>query len=249
MLSAVTVGCQRFRMPPSPLFDIDLAAAFRKTVAMEQSLNGRYHVAGMAIPTSDMPGHRALHDRVTAALDTCVESQSVEFKESAAWRVLELKIVRTALAMANLRDGGLLIIGVGERGTAWDVSGISDEHLTTYDVDHVVETINRFASPPVAATMVTVSRNERRFLAIQIYEFGDTPIVCRRDGAGLRQGAVYVRPPGISQTTEIRSAEQMHDLLELAAEKRARRILETARRIGLEMPPSSRPFDEELGGL
>jgi predicted HTH transcriptional regulator len=203
----------------------------------------------MAFPTSDMPGHRALHDRVIAALDTCVESQSVELKESAPWKVLELKIVRTALAMANLRDGGVLVIGVGERGTEWEVSGISDEHLRTYDADDVVDAINRYASPSVAAMIVIVPRNERRFLAIQIYEFGDTPIVCRRDGAGLRQGAVYVRPPGVSQTTEVRSAEQMHDLLELAAEKRARRILETARRIGLETVPSSRPFDEELGGL
>jgi hypothetical protein len=41
----------------------------------------------------------------------------------------------------------------------------------------------------------------------------------------------------------------MHDLLELAAEKRARRILETARRLGLETMPAKKPFDDELGGL
>lgn len=204
----------------------------------------------MAIPTSDMTGHQALHRQVMVALDTCVESQSVEFKESASWKELEFKVIRTALAMANLRDGGLLVIGVGERGAEWDLSGISDEHLATFQVDDVVDAINRFASPPVSATIVTVKdRNGRRFLAIQVHEFADAPIVCRRDGSGLRQGAVYVRPPGFSQTTEVRSAEQMHDLLELAAEKRARRILETARRIGLEPSPARRPFDEELGGL
>lgn len=120
------------------------------------------------------------------------------------------------------------------------------------DVDDVVDAINRFASPPVSATIVTVTdRNGRRFLAIQVHEFGDTPIVCRRDALalGLRQGTVYVRPPGAAQTTEVRSAEHMHDLLGLAAEKRARRILETARRIGLEASSPRRPFDEELGGL
>lgn len=56
-----------------------------------------------------MPGHQALHKQVMAALDTCVESQSVEFKESAPWKDLEVKIIRTALAMANLRDGGVLV--------------------------------------------------------------------------------------------------------------------------------------------
>ncbi|HEX6087327.1 MAG TPA: hypothetical protein VF266_22540 [Thermoanaerobaculia bacterium] len=92
-------------------------------------------------------------------------------------------------------------------------------------------------------------RESRNFLSVQVFEFIDTPIVCRRDGPGLKQGAVYVRPPGVARTTEVRSADQMHDLLELAAEKRARRILETARRIGLETMPSRKPFDDELGGL
>jgi hypothetical protein len=47
----------------------------------------------------------------------------------------------------------------------------------------------------------------------------------------------------------------MHELLELAAEKRARRILETSRRIGLTYDQSvpkqgtSQRFDSELEGL
>jgi hypothetical protein len=207
----------------------------------------------MAIPTSDMHGHRALHDQVVLALDTCVESQSIDFKESAPWEALQFKIIRTALAMANLRDGGVLVIGASESDDRWNLTGISDGDLSTYDVDNVVDAIHKFASPSVGVALVLVAyRNERRFLAAQFSEFVDTPVVCRRDGplnSGLKQGAVYVRPPGLARTTEVRSAEQMHDLLELAAEKRARRMLETARRIGLETPPARKPFDEELGGL
>lgn len=43
----------------------------------------------------------------------------------------------------------------------------------------------------------------------------------------------------------------MHDLLELAAEKRATRILETARRIGLEdqAMAAAGQYDAELGEL
>ncbi len=45
-------------------------------------------------------------------------------------------------------------------------------------------------------------------------------------------------------------AEQMHVLLELAAEKRARRLLEVFHRIGLEAKPTERDkFDKELEGL
>jgi hypothetical protein len=42
----------------------------------------------------------------------------------------------------------------------------------------------------------------------------------------------------------------MQSLLELAAEKRARRILEVAHRIGLKASEtSSQKFEDELGGL
>ncbi len=206
----------------------------------------------MAIPTSDMPGHRALQDRVFAALDTCIETQSIDFKESAPWQALEYKIIRTSLAMANLRDGGVIVIGASEREQTWELTGISETDLATYVVDDVVDATHRYASPSVAVEIVLVPyRNDRKFLAINVREFAETPIVCRRDGPsqiGLKQGSLYIRPTGVARTSEVRTAEQMHDLLELAAEKRARRILETSRRIGLE-PQLGKPFDDELGGL
>lgn len=199
-----------------------------------------------------MPGHRGLHDRVHAALETCIERADVEFKASGEFRTLEQKIVKTAIAMANLRDGGIIVIGVSERDDAWQRTGIRDEDLATWNPDDLTDAINRYASPPVSVDLVLVPHGETRFLAIQVREFRDTPIVCKRDGgpnSGLRQGVLYVRPAGTARTSEVRTAEDMHDLLELAAEKRARRILETARRIGLEAPPARRPFDDELEGL
>jgi len=206
----------------------------------------------MALPTTDMPGHRALHERVQAALDTCVESQSIDFKESADVATLQYKLIRTAMAMANLRDGGVIVIGAGERGETWDLTGIRDEDLNSYNVDELTDAINRYASPPIAVELVLHYREGSRFLAVQVREFGDTPIVCRRDGppgAGLKQGVLYVRPAGVARTSEVRSAEDMQDLLNLAAEKRARSILETARRIGMQPPTPARRFDDELEGL
>jgi predicted HTH transcriptional regulator len=200
-----------------------------------------------------MPGHRGLHDRVHDALDTCVESENVEFKESADATTLQHKLIRTAMAMANLRDGGVIIIGASERGESWNLTGILDEHLGSYDADELTDAINRFASPPIAVNLILVPYREGpRFLALQVREFGETPIVCRRDGppgAQLKQGVLYVRPAGRPRTSEVRTAEEMHDLLDLAAEKRARRILETARRIGLETPTPARSFDDESEGL
>jgi predicted HTH transcriptional regulator len=156
--------------------------------------------------------------------------------------------------MGNLRDGGIIVIGVSERGKTWELTGISQEDLATYDVDVVVDVTNSYASPHVDLDIVIVQQSKgKAFLVIKANEFADSPLVCKKNGppqAGLLVGCVYVRPPGMARTERVNNAAQMHDLLELAAEKRARRILEVSRRIGLvsEYPVTKR-FDDELEGL
>ena len=207
-----------------------------------------------AIPTSDMPGYKRLHDRVFNALGRCQESQGIDFKESAPWESLKWRIICTALAMGNMRDGGIIVIGASEREQAWVLTGILQEHLDTYDVDTVIDVVNKYASTHVDLDIVIVKyQNGKDFLAIQIREFADTPIVCKKngpEGERLFEGAVYIRPPGLARTTKIMNASQMHDLLELAAEKRARRLLEVSRRVGLVPASTSKEkFDKELDGL
>lgn len=208
-----------------------------------------------AIPTSDMPGHIKLHQRVCNALDRCQEATNVDFKASATWDDLKFQLIRTIIAMANLRDGGIIIIGASENGDSWDLTGIQAEHLNSYDVDDVIDSVSKYASPPVGLELVMATyQNNKTFLAIQVHEFADTPIVCKRNAPDgnkkLCAGDFYVRPLGKPRTTKALSADEMHDLLELAAEKRARRILEVAHRVGLRTPQvATQKFDEELGNL
>jgi predicted HTH transcriptional regulator len=207
-----------------------------------------------AIPTSDLPGHQRLHQRTNSALETCQESQGVDFKESAAWEALKWRVIKSVLGMGNLRDGGIIVIGVSERGGSWNLEGISSDHLTTYNVDTVIDQINAYISPSVEIDIVSVrDKAGKIFLTIQVEEFSETPLVCKKngpDGMGLVEGATFIRPPGMAKTTKITNASQMHELLELAAEKRARRILEVSRRVGLVPSESSKElFDKELEGL
>jgi len=206
-----------------------------------------------AVPESTLPGHRLLHERVTAALGVCQEARAVEFKGSAPWRDLQFHIVRTGIAMANLRDGGIIIVGVSERSGSWHAEGILADHLETYDEDELNDLFTKHASPPVRLELVIVRHGSVPFLTIRVPEFDLTPVLCQREGpqsARLRKGAIYVRTLGKPQTMPAEDASHLHELLELAAEKRARRILETASRIGLTLPDSTRQaFDRELGGL
>lgn len=213
-----------------------------------------------AIPSSHLPGHGALHDRVTTALDRCIETPAVDFKESAVWAVLEFRIIRTCLAMANLRDGGVVVIGVAERNGAWVLDGIDPTDLKTYDPDTILDAVNRFASPVVEIEVVAALHQGKTFLAVAVAPFKEAPIVCKRDnqrqGAErLERGTVYVRPyDGSVRTTKVLDARHMHELLEIATEYRVAQFIETAKRTGAYAPgggtvATRRRFDDELGGL
>jgi len=206
-----------------------------------------------AIPDSSLPGHQKLHERVVAALDVRLESRDIEFKSARPWSELHYKIVRTCLAMANLRDGGVIVIGVDESGSSWTLQGIDDACLATYDGDSINDFINKYASPTIRVDLVAVPYEGRRFLAIYVPEFDLTPVVCRADAgpqSGLTRGAIFVRPIGKPETCEVRDAAQLEDLLELASEKRTRRFLEKAARLGMRATASTTDsFDEELEGL
>lgn len=212
-----------------------------------------------AIPSSELPGHKQLHERVCAAIDRCQETQDIEFKESASWETLKFKIIRTALGMGNLRDGGIIVIGVSERNHVWKRTGIRSEHLATYDSDVLVDQINAYVSPYVDLDVVLVKHQELRYLSIYVHEFRETPLVCKKNGPDneeMHKGHLYIRTPGKPQTTRVLDANQMHDLLDLAVEKRVRRLIEMFRQMGIAdaaradaQKAEMRKFDEELGGL
>jgi hypothetical protein len=156
--------------------------------------------------------------------------------------------------MGNLRDGGVIVIGVAERDSAWALEGVSEQHLATYDVDIIRDKVNAYVSPHIDLDVVLVRHGDNAFLAVQVREFRDTPLLCKKngpDGVGLFEGRLYVRAAGTPRTTAVTSAGQMHDLLELAAEKRARRLLEASRRAGLitPEPQDEASYKAELEGL
>jgi predicted HTH transcriptional regulator len=178
----------------------------------------------------------------------------VDFIESGSWDSLKWGVIQAVLGMGNLRDGGMIIIGVSERGNSWELTGISPQDLSGYDVDILKDQVNAYVSPHADLDVVIVEyRDGKRFLVLRVKEFLDTPLVCKKNGptgSGLVEGGLYVRAPGMARTTRVTNASQMHDLLDLAAEKRARRILEVGKRVGL-VPGASagEKFDEELEGL
>lgn len=180
-------------------------------------------------------------DPAIAALSAGVELRNTEFKESQPFDVLRWKIIKTAMAMANLRDGGQIIIGAHQRNGPLELDGIHADCEATYDADDVLEAINKFANPPVTATVRVMLFDERRFVVIQVAPFERTPVICRRgtpDGVSdvMRRGDIFVRSRDRIATTRLVDDDLMAELVEVAAERRAAQIIGTAQRAGLRMP-------------
>lgn len=210
-----------------------------------------------ALPSTDLKGYELLKERVQGALDLLQEGRSVDFKRAAMWDELKQGIPKDILAMSNLRDGGIIIIGVEESDNKWTRTGMTDEQLNTYNPDDMIDHVNKYASPSMTFNVVKHTDDEGlKYLVIRAHEFEEKPFVCKRNCADeLRQGAFYVRPLGKAESRKVQTADEMHDLLELSVEKRTRNFMRQIQRVGFDLKTmrlektDEDKFDDELEGL
>ena len=193
-------------------------------------------------------------EELRALIELGREDRSVEYKESRTWDDLKNKIAKTSLGMANIRDGGTIVIGVSERSGSPVPEGMSDDDIDTYDEDDVRSFVNRFADPYVQLDLYRVSRDEQSFVAIVVHEFDQVPVICKRGSIGLRDGAIYTRSYRMPETCEVPSQTEMREIIDMATDKEVRRFLERSRAAGL-LPGGTtertdlEKYDEELEGL
>lgn len=187
------------------------------------------------------------------------EATGVEFKGPGPLsdRRLSAQVVRAVLGMANKRDGGLVIIGVGVVGSVVNPVGLNDQDLATWRYDDVADRLAVYAGPSVSFDLEVKEYNGNRYVILHIEELADIPVLCKRDYEGvLRNGACYVRTRRKPETSEIPTQADMRDLLELATDKGVIRFLDRARRVGLVVPSTVVPsatdqelLDQQLGDL
>jgi len=186
-------------------------------------------------------------ERFIPYIESLHETRSIEYKESVPWGVIQQKIAKTAMAMANIRDGGVIIVGVTKTGNSYERKGISHEHLETYKEDEVLAYVNSFADPYVRLEIEPFEWNGREFLAIVVHEFDEVPVVCKKDSSFTRKGAIYTRSHRMAETCEVRDQTEMREILEMAAEKDLSRFISRSQRAGISLiPPGNEVTDREL---
>lgn len=188
-------------------------------------------------------------DPILMAIRDGVETRGTEFKESQPFDVLKWKLVKACMAMANMRDGGRIVIGCDEREGVPRPSGMTEEHQRSYEPDDLIEAVNTYARPPVILTLRRREFSGLRFVGVEVAPFDRTPVMCINDNLGgkpaptpaqvLRPGEIYVRSNSRVSTTKVVTPELLAEILEIAAEKRAAEIIGIAQRIGLRMPDNA----------
>ena len=158
--------------------------------------------------------------------------------------------------MANLRDGGAIVIGVAQEPSGFIPSGMDPAHAATYNPDDIMAFVNRFASPAIELTIQQQELAGSVFIVIEIAEFSGQPVICRRNGGPdnfLREGVVYYRSSRTVETAPVASVEDMRAILDLAVDKQLSQFGERLVRAGLvggdTQSRMRAAFDEQLRGL
>ncbi len=155
------------------------------------------------------------------------EARNLEYKASFKWSDendrMRIKIAKSCMAMANLRDGGNVVIGVGlarEDGRRqYELQGMTQEEFDSFDQDNVTSFVNSRANPHVELTVGKRELNEGKFVVLQVTEFSEMPIIAKDGRDDLRSGNIYTRSKRQIETRLVQEPEEMREIIDLAVEK------------------------------
>jgi len=189
-------------------------------------------------------------DDLSALIQFPREERNLEFKRSMDWAdpATKAKLTKSVLAMANLRDGGHIVLGVERQPDDTYVPvGMQTEHCDCFVQDQLGSHFSEYADPYIEVTLIKHKTNGKTFCIIRVNEFAEVPVLCRKDGLEkLRRGALYTRSRRMPETVEVPSQVEMREILDLAIEKRFRTFSRQAERLGFVRRAQTNEFFEQM---
>jgi hypothetical protein len=184
------------------------------------------------------------------------EERYLEYKGPINWNdpQTKAKITKTVLAMSNLQDGGVIVIGVKQKGENFTPVGLDSEILSSFKQDDISVHVNNYADPFADIKVSHQPYNNMNFVIIQISPFLELPVICKKDGENkLRKGAIYIRPRKKFESVEVPSQVEMREILNISTEKIIRnfkrKLLMTGIIIEEPEKEAKQKFDSQLNGL
>jgi predicted HTH transcriptional regulator len=156
------------------------------------------------------------------------ESRRREYKAPMSWanELTKAKITKSILAMSNIRDGGVIIIGIREQpDKKFDPVGISDTNASTFIHDDIASYVKEYADPYAEFTVKLIVCSGKQFVCIQVKEFDDSPVICKKEGTDLQRARIYTRPRTKNESAPVSSYAEMREILDMATDKAVKKFL------------------------
>jgi predicted HTH transcriptional regulator len=178
------------------------------------------------------------------------EERYLEFKRSIRWEGdIRAKITKSIMALANLRDGGWIIIGKEEQtDRSFRSVGMLQNDYDSFDPDDVKAFVYGQTQPPAIFEVIKKEYDNKKFILIKVKEFDDTPIICKKGYDDiLHAGKLYVRSKGKPESIAAPSDAEMREVIELAIDKGVSKFVQRLQRTGIWAPKEelSTSDDEE----
>jgi len=160
------------------------------------------------------------------------EEAYLEYKGDVPWddRAKKLDITQTVFALANEKDGGIIVIGVDDTGI---LTGVSPENMETYSHDYLNAFIQGRGNQTIECKL-SIHKHQKEgddeelaFVFIQVSPCREFPLVytgsielinkqadSRPSNIGLRKGALYIRNKTSIGNKEIQTAQEWRELVE-----------------------------------
>lgn len=183
-------------------------------------------------------------DELESRFEGLAEAPSLELKGACSWDAS--RFAKDILALSNVQDGGIIIIGIEDKTFARQ--GISAAQQATFNLDIMRDQIAGYADPHVSFTVeFPLDRGGRMYAVIKVSQFAEIPTICSRDSSDTRAGVIYYRNSNRRvESAAVSNSYDMRQIIDLATVKMMQRL----QRLGFLVEPSgTHKFDEELKGL
>ena len=180
-------------------------------------------------------------------LEAATETTTFDIKAEMPWS--DKSFAKDILAMANMQDGGYILIGV-EDGT-FKRQGVPPDVRATYKIDTMRDQMAKWADPHVDFSVsFPQDRGGMTYVVIHVRSFREVPVICKSDGADVFKGKLYYRTTNEKvQSAVINNSYDMRDLILTATLRMRAKLLG----LGIPLPDTDSDlmkfYDTELGDL